>query len=306
MNPSRQFRHTTVVVATGAALLAGRAAAQQPADSMLVSTSWLAQRLGDPSLVVLQAGNPEVYQRGHIPGARLLRFEDYAPERDGLHAQLPDPAQLEVLLRNAGISNDSRIVVYQPAGYPTPAARLFVTLVYAGLGERTSLLDGGLPAWEREQRPLSQELPTVAAGTVSVRPHEDLVIDYGRLHEGIQKQDVLVLDARMPNFYSGEAGVTQYAARPGHIAQARNVPFQTLTDQSGRFNDRALLQRAFGETGASPGASVVTYCHVGQQASLLYFVARYLGFNAQLYDGSFEEWSRRSELPVEGPTGSGR
>jgi thiosulfate/3-mercaptopyruvate sulfurtransferase len=92
--------------------------------------------------------------------------------------------------------------------------------------------------------------------------------------------------------------------RAGHIPSAKSIPFSTLVEDSNKFKNPEALRALFSTAGVKPKDSVATYCHIGQQASLLYFVARYLGYDAHLYDGSFQDWSNRSELPVEKSEGS--
>ena len=86
--------------------------------------------------------------------------------------------------------------------------------------------------------------------------------------------------------------------RGGYIPGAKSIPFDSVVEDSNKFRSVEALRQLFNAAGAKQGDSVTTYCHIGQQASLLYFVARYLGYDAHLYDGSFEDWSHRPELPV--------
>src|ERR1700730_16165275 len=108
----------------------------------------------------------------------------------------------------------------------------------------------------------------------------------------------MILDARAQKFYTG--GEAAQMPRGGHIPSAKNIPFSSLVeDPTNKFKSVAALRQLFSAAGVKQSDSVTTYCHIGQQASLLYFVARYLGYDAHLYDGSFEDWSRRLEMPVE-------
>lgn len=296
---------TVLVAALATPLLAAVSPlpGQQVNDHMLVSTSWLADYLEDPSVVVIHVGNPDSYEAGHIPGARLLSYDDFTVRRPPLYTELPDVDDLEEALERIGVSDDSHVVLYHAQGYPTMVGRLFVTLEYLGLQNRISLLDGSLTVWGAEGRPTEQSAPEVLRGSLTVDPQAHVVVDRDWVREHYRDTAVRVLDARTPRFYTGEAGITMHAFRPGHIPAAGNLPFTNLTDDSGRFRSPHELRSMFHEADVTPTKRVVTYCHLGQQASLLYFVARYLGYDASMYDGSFEDWSAQETLPVEGPGG---
>ena len=273
-------------------------------DTMLVSTAWLAERLRDPSIVVIHVAGPRAaYDSAHLPGARYLPYEGFVVEGGhgkDLSTQLPSVAQLDSALESIGVSDSTRVVLYGPASAITE--RLFFTLDYLGLADRAYILDGGLHAWRAEGRPVTTEVPAVTRGSLTPRPRPDLVVDAAFVQGNLNRPALAILDARTPDFYTGTSGPSRHAPRPGHIPSARNIPFTTLMDSSSRkLKDKATLAGLFRAAGAEAGDRVVAYCHIGQQASLLYFVARYLGYDARLYDGSFEDWSKRTELPVEGP-----
>jgi thiosulfate/3-mercaptopyruvate sulfurtransferase len=275
---------------------AQRKAEQAVRESMIVSTEWLAQHLEDDSLVLFQVGEKKEYADGHIPGAQFLSLDDIsAPRGEGLALELPPVAQLKTTFEKLGVSDKSRIVVYFSKDWVTPTARVFLTLDYLGLGDRTSILDGGLPAWRAEKRAVSTDEDIVKIGNLSAQPNKRIVVDAAWVNANLNKPGVMILDARAPKFYTGEDPGRM--SRGGHIPGAKNIPFSSLVDDpSNKFKSPEALRALFNTAGVKQGNSVATYCHIGQQASLLYFVARYLGYDAHLYDGSFEDWSRRSEL----------
>lgn len=271
----------------------------QEAPAILVSTEWLAERLGDDRLVILHVGNDQSFADGHIPGARHFPTQVFAPEVEGMSTEMPDAESFRQLLEAAGVSTDSRIVVYSAAHPPQLAARLYLTLEYFGLGANSSLLNGGLLSWRTEGRPLSIENTAVARGALpSFSVTDDLIVDHGYVHARMSDGAAIILDARDPQFWSGEQRNQQRAARGGRIPGAVNIPFRTLVEDSGRLLDSDALASLFADAGVQPGQPVVAYCHVGQQASLVVLGARLAGHEARLYDGSYEDWSGRPELPV--------
>jgi thiosulfate/3-mercaptopyruvate sulfurtransferase len=268
-------------------------------NSLIVSTAWLAQHLKDDSLVLLQVGEKAEFAAGHIPGAQFIQLADIStPRGQGLTLELPEVAQLQATFEKLGVSDKSRIVIYFSKDWVTPTTRVFFTLDYLGLGDRTSILDGGLPAWRAEKRPVTTDESIPRMGHITPRPNEQLVVDAVWVKNNLNKPGVMILDARASKFYTGEDPGRM--ARGGHIPGAKNIPFESVVeDPSNKFKSVESLRQLFITAGVKQGDSVTTYCHIGQQASLLYFVARYLGYDAHLYDGSFEDWSQRTELPVE-------
>jgi thiosulfate/3-mercaptopyruvate sulfurtransferase len=280
------------------ALLAVSYVADAQSAPLLVSSQWLEQHLRDAKLVVIHTASQKAdYDAGHIPGSRWLAFQSYANAQNGLSAELPPLATLDSLLESVGVGDDSRIVI--SGGPITNTARLFFTLDYLGLGDRVSLLDGGIDAWRESGRPLEQTAPNVTRGSLTLRPVARKLADANWLSANLQNPSVSVLDARVPEFYSGL--VANNNPRPGRLPGALNVPFTWLTGEVSMFREPAKLARLFEQAGVRKGSKVVTYCHIGMQASVLYLAARILGYDAAMYDGSFDEWSKRTELPIQGP-----
>ena len=272
--------------------------AKEVRSSMIVSTEWLAQHLKDESLILLQVGEKDEYTAAHIPGAQFIALADIStPRGAGLALELPSTAQLKTTFEKLGVSDKSRVVVYFSKDWVTPTARVFFTLDYLGLGSRTSILDGGLPTWRAEGRPVTTEVRPPVTGTFTPHPRQKLVVDAAWVNANLNKPGVMIVDARASKFYTGEE--VGRMPRGGHIPGAKSIPFSSVVeDADNKFKSVETLSQLFNAAGVKKGDSVTTYCHIGQQASLLYFVARYLGYDAHLYDGSFEDWSHRPELPV--------
>jgi thiosulfate/3-mercaptopyruvate sulfurtransferase len=285
--------------------LTGQATAQDPMP-MVVTTEWLAAHLGEPGLVILHVGDDRsrpTYDAGHIPGAYFVHpwNELAAPRQEGaLYLELPTPELLKATLESKGISNASRVVVYAADGYNTPTTRTYLTLEYAGLGGRIAVLDGGLEAWKAAGRPVTADVPAPGKGSFTLALRPDLVVDAAFVHGNVENPKVAVIDARNEEFYNGRE---TNQGRNGHIPGARSIPFPSIIDSAGRFKDQATLRTMFAKAGAEPGDRVVTYCHIGQQATFVWFAARLAGYEAVLYDGSFQDWAKRTELPVVTPAG---
>ena len=295
----RILAYLSIAVAAGILTPAVRAHQPKVRDSMIVSTDWLAKHLNDADLVLLQVGYKKEYDAAHIRGAQYIQTSDIStPRGSGLILELPPVDQLKATFEKFGVTDKSRIIVYFSKDWVTPTSRVYFTLDYLGLGDHTSILDGGLPAWIAEKRDVTTEVASPKMGSFTPHTNPKLVVDAGWVSGNLNKPGVAILDARASKFYTGEdAG---QMPRAGHIPSAKSIPFSTLVeDANNKFKSADALRALFNSAGVKPKDSVATYCHIGQQASLLYFVARYLGYDAHLYDGSFQDWSNRSDLPVE-------
>ncbi len=284
-----------VAACIGLLVLAVAASAQRSDDSVIVTASWLAQHVNDPTVVVLDVEHdPSIFAAGHIPGARLVWYNDLGVERDGNHLELPTVEQLRALFEQAGVSNGRRVVVYSSVA--PMGSRAFFTLDYLG-GVKASFLDGGLAAWKRANRPVSQAEPASRRGHYTPKPRPDAVVDAAWVEAHVGKPGVALIDTRTDGEYLG-SGERHGMPSNGHVAGARQLQWEQLfaNADEGTLLPRNELAALYNERTAR-GDTVVTYCYIGYRASMTYMVARALGYPTKLYDGSYEDWSRR-KLPL--------
>ena len=282
------------------------AAAPALRSDMLVSTAWLAQHLNDPKVVVLQVSRDRTaYDAGHIPGARFLALSDIVTTREGILNELPPAAALKSVLERAGVSDDSRVILYGDASV-LPATRAYFTLDYLG-HDATALLDGGLPKWKAESRPLAKETPQVTEGRLTLRPRPQVVVEINAVKDlsfaatNAPSASPVLVDARTAGEFSGSTPANAEIPRPGHIPGAANVYWMQgqLSKDDMSLLPEASLRKLYESAGVTPDRPVVTYCNTGMQASQSYFTLKYLGYDAHMYDGSFSQWSNAKDAAVQ-------
>ncbi len=268
---------------------------RRPADGkthpeLVVSTQWLNDHLNDPKLVILDVGMSGMGSKfgdAHIPGAREFADEKMARASEEL---LPDD-QLKANLEEIGISDDSRVVLYSSHWFPM-AARLFFTLDYLGF-HNAALLDGGMEKWMQEKRPTSTAAPQITRGSLTIHPHPEIVAKIAEVQKWTTGSDphVTILDARPRGRYVS-----------GHLPGAVDLFWeQNLVGRENQvLKSPDELRKMYASLGLTPDKKIVSYCEVGEQASYAYFVARYLGYDAAMYDGSWDEWSKQKQPSVKG------
>ena len=262
--------------------------------NLVVSTQWLADHLSDPHLVIVHIGHDRGdYEAAHIPGARFLPMDKFVSNQEP-GAELLPADQLKQNLEAIGIGDDSRVVYFAPDWDPM-ATRLFFTLDYLGHGDQAALLDGGMDRWLSEKRPTSSEVPKITPGTLTVHLHPEIVAKMDWMAKLVAEKpastDVVIIDARPGKRY-----------RAGHLAGAQSMFWETalVSQDDPVLRSPQQLRQQFEAAGVTQGKKLVSYCEVGLQASYTYFLARYLGYDAAMYDGSYSEWSGAKEPVVRG------
>jgi thiosulfate/3-mercaptopyruvate sulfurtransferase len=269
------------------------------AADLLVNADWLKQHINDPELVLIHVGPKPAFDTAHIPGAQLVTPQDLAiPRAEGaLVLQLLPEAPLREKIESLGIGDASRVVVYFDGGWISPATRVLFSLEAAGLEGRVSLLDGGQPAWQASGGAVTAEVKPRPRGRLTLKPNRDLVASFDDVRQAKPDGRVRVIDARATEFFDGTSGGSM--PRAGHIPAASSLPFSSLADKDLKMMSLYETRTLFKNAGVKDGDTVVSYCHIGQQATLVYFGARRLGIAARVYDGSWDEWSRRPEVSIE-------
>jgi thiosulfate/3-mercaptopyruvate sulfurtransferase len=264
-------------------------------SEMLVSTKWLADHLKDPNVVLLHlADNLSDYKRGHIPGARYLSMKKITTDNGPISVELPSVDQLQNTFSELGVGDNTRVVIYATNWFPD-AARAYFTLDYLGHGDKAALLDGGIEQWLAEDRPVSGETPTFSPATFTPHVHENFraLLDQVKIDVDAKpgEEPEQLIDARPARRYSA-----------GHLGGAGNVYWQDtlVSEENPVFQSPEKLRAIYASRGIVPGKKIITYCEVGLQASHGYFLAKYLGYDAAMYDGSFQEWSSKDMPLVKG------
>jgi len=274
----------------------------------LVSTEWLAAHLDDPRVRVVDSSfklpgitptAKEDYDRGHIPGAVFFDIDDIAEPGTSLPHMIPSPDLFARKMEGLGIGDGDRVVAYDSAGLSS-AGRAWWMLRLFGRRE-VALLDGGLPKWRAEGRPLDTALPSPPRRQFTARFDPVLVRDKRALLENLSTRQEQVVDARAAGRFEGTAEETRPGLRRGHIPGSRNLPYDRVTDpQTHQLRSAEELSRLFRDAGVALDRPIVASCGSGVTACALAFALHLIGHpGAAVYDGSWSEWGLPGDTPVE-------
>jgi thiosulfate/3-mercaptopyruvate sulfurtransferase len=279
----------------------------QSDPKLLVTTGWVADNLSDPSLRLLDGSwhlpteNRDAlaeFHAGHIAGAQFFDIDGISDKTSDLPHMIPTVAQFERQIADLGISNNNQVVVYDSHGLFS-AARVWWLFRAFGL-ENIAVLDGGLPKWIAEGRPISNDATTAVSGVVSAELKDQAVRTASDVLQASTSNAVQIIDARPSARFKGEVPEPRAGLRSGHIPNSVNVFFKSVLNSDGTLKADDELKAIFQAQGVDLDKPIITSCGSGVTASVLALALQKIGHTKHaLYDGSWSEWGALHDYPVE-------
>lgn len=273
---------------------------------VLVTTDWLAEHLNDPNIRVVDGSSflpnvprdaQEEYAQKHIPGAVLIDIEEVSDHSSDLPHMLPTPDQFAAKVGALGIGSDNKIVVYDSQGVRTSPRVWWMFRVFGH--DNVAVLDGGLPKWEAENRPVANGTASPAPQTFAANFRPELVRSFDQVASAVDSSAEQIIDARPAGRFAGTDAEPRPGIPSGHMPGASSMPVETVVDAaSGTVLPAATIQANFDAAGVNMGEPIITSCGSGVAACTTSLGLYLLGHKeSAVYDGSWSDWGSRDETP---------
>jgi thiosulfate/3-mercaptopyruvate sulfurtransferase len=273
---------------------------------VLVDTQWAEEHLKDPKVRIAEVDydSKANYELGHIPGAVLFDWKNDI--NDPITRNVLSKESCQNLLQNAGINNDTTLLLYGDFNNWF-AAFAFWVLKYYGYKD-VRLINGGRKKWLQEDRALTKDVPTYSKGNFAANePDSNIRVFLDEVKRAVSAPELKMVDVRSPKEFTGEILAppeypTEHAQRGGHIPGAVNIPWaQAVNDSDGTFKNTDELKQLYESKGITPDKEIIAYCRIGERSSHTWFVLKYLlGYpKVKNYDGSWTEWGNMIANPIE-------
>ena len=272
----------------------------------LVSTEWLHAHLKDPDLRILDGSyylpqmgrDPRAeYDAAHVPNARFFDIDDVADHGSDLPHMVPPVEKFMSRMRAMGVGDGHQVVVYDGMGLFS-AARVWWLFKLMGQSN-IAVLDGGLPKWQAEGRPVEDLPPVIRDRHMTVRRQNHMVKDVTQVSAASKLGDYEIIDARSPGRFRGEEPEPRAGLRPGHIPGSKNVCFKDLLNADQTMKNPVEIRQIFEAAGVDFNKPAITTCGSGVTAAVLSLGLERIGkTDHSLYDGSWSEWGMFPTVPV--------
>lgn len=264
---------------------------------LLLEPDALEPLLGHADVLIVDLSTPETHRRAHVPGAVFVPFQQTMLGAPPTPGGLPDAGHLEQLLSAIGLTDSKWVVVYDDEGGGW--AGRFIWLLDCVGHHRYAYLNGGIHGWLAEQMPVSQEVTQPQATNFQVTVVEGCSADKDYLLQNLERDDLVVWDARSPEEY---AGLRVNAQKAGHIPGAKNYEWTRAMDRHNglKIRDHETLRNELAECGISGDKEIITHCQSHHRSGFTYMLGKILGFkHIKAYPGSWSEWGNDPDTPVE-------
>lgn len=263
-------------------------------SDVLIKPSELSKIMGKPGVVIVEATEEGIYKKSHIPGAVVLPISKIKTSIDKDYQRQTGfpirPEKIEEILGGIGISNDSKVIIYDSGTELDKGAGLAWTVLTIYGQDNARILSGGKKRWEEEKRPLTADAPIIKPSVFKSNPRKEFVVNADWLAKNLKK-DIVILDGRLPDEFTGESSM-------GHIPGAKLLEWHDLQDPKETFKSPEDVAGILNKKGVTKNKETITYCNWGPKAAFLFSVLKNMGYNVRIYFGGIDEWSSDETLPI--------